>query len=399
MITDPIAVIAVFLVVLAGLFGANHHPIGKAVFSRVPLLVFAYFVPTILSNTGVIPVSSPAYDFIKLYLLPASLVLLTLSVDIKSLARLGKPAMLMFFAATASIVIGGPLAYLAFGWLVPEHSALADEAWRGLAALSGSWIGGGANFVAIGESVGINDQTSIYGIMIIVDTAVAGVWMAVLLYFAGRDKRIDDRIGADRTAMDAVRDKVETFRAEIAKPTNLPALLAIVALGLGAAVAAGYLSRLLPEVGNIVSQFTWVVLIATAVGVTASFTPARKLEGLGASAVGSLFLYLLVASIGAKARFSGVLDAPGLLVIGAVWMAIHAGVMLALWRWTKVPIFFLAVGSQANVGGAASAPIVAAAFNPALAPVGVLLAINGYVLGTAAALVCAALLEQVHGLL
>lgn len=399
MITDPMAVLAALLVFLALLFAAKKTRPGERLFRVVPLLVFAYFVPAALSNTGVLafePVSE-LYDFVKDHLLPASLVLLTLSVDVPAIVRLGRPALILFATGTASIVLGGPIAYLLVGSLMPEQ--LGEQTWRGLAALSGSWIGGGANFVAIGESVGLDSESPIWGTMIVVDVAVASVWMAVLLYFAGREREMDARSGADRTALEDVRGRVEGYRASVARPTTLADLLALGAIGLGVTAAATALSRHLPELGEIVSPFTWVVILATTAGLALSFTRLRRLEGAGSSALGSTFLYLLVATIGANADLSGVLEAPGLLLVGAVWMSIHALAILAVWRLARLPIFFAAVGSQANVGGAASAPIVAAAFHPALAPVGVLLGVAGYVVGTYAALGCAFLLEQVAGLL
>jgi len=393
LISDPMGVLAVLLGFLALLFASARHPgLGK-VFKYVPLLVFAYFVPTLLSNTGIIPVETELYSFIKTWLLPASLLLLTLSVDIPAILRLGGPAVGLFLTATLTIVIGGPLAYLLTGWLVPE--SLGEEAWKGLAALSGSWIGGTANMVAIGESVGVSDST--FQLMIVVDVAVANVWMAVLLFFAGKEKEMDAKIGANRASIDECRKKVEAFQLEVERPTTLADLLAITALGLVGAWVATELSTLLPQIGDIVKGFTWVVILVTTIGVGLSFTPIRRLEGAGASKVGSVFLYLLVASIGAHAEFRKVLEAPSLVVVGAVWMSIHATVLLLVRRLFRAPIFFLAVGSKANIGGAASAPIVAAAFHPALAPVGILLAVAGYVLGTYAGLVCAALLKLVHG--
>ncbi|MEZ4749100.1 MAG: DUF819 family protein [Bdellovibrionota bacterium] len=392
MIQDPIAVLAVLLVVLALLFSAAAHPnIGK-IFKVVPLLVFAYFVPTLLSNTHIIPLESPTYTFIKKWLLPSSLLLLTMSVDIPAIMGLGKKVLYLFFGATAGIVIGAPLAYLAFGWMIPPE--IGDEAWKGLAALSGSWIGGGANFIAIGESVGAKPET--INMMVIVDVAVASVWMAVLLYFAGREKEIDAAIGADRSALEVLRQKVEAYQAQVSRPAKLADLLTIGALAFGGTVVASWLSKMLPEFGGIVTGFTWVVIIVTTIGVALSFTNFRKLEGAGASAVGSVFLYLLVATIGAQGNFAAVLDAPAMVVIGSVWMLFHAVTILLLCRYLKAPIFFAAVGSQANVGAAASAPIVASAFHPALAPVGVLLAVLGYVLGTYMGLVCAFLLQMVH---
>ncbi len=392
MIQHPMAILAVLLAVLALLFMIDRHPVLGKIFKVVPLLVFAYFIPTILSNTGVIPLDSPLYDFIVQWLLPASLVLLTLSVDVKAILGLGRNTIILFLVGTLTIVLGGPLAYLLLGWLTPIE--LGVETWKGLAALSGSWIGGGANFIAIGKSVGVLDST--LSMMVVVDVAVASVWMAILLYFAGRNQEMDARIGADRRAIDTVRVKVEQFQAKVNRPTNLADLLKMLAIAIGGTAAAQALGQVLPDIGNIVSKFTWVVIFVTTLGLIISFTSLRNLEGAGASSIGSVFLYLLVTTIGAKAEFARVVEVPSLMVIGAVWLALHA-LFILLTRWKlRAPIFFAAVGSQANVGGAASAPIVAAAFHPALAPVGVLLGIAGYVLGTYAGLVCAFLLEKVH---
>ena len=394
MITHPFSILAVLLATLAVLFALDRHPVFGKVFKVVPLLVFAYFVPTLLSNVGLIPLQSPLYTIVKKWLLPASLILLTLSVDIGAISRLGGKALALFFTATLTIVIGGPIAYLALGGFVPAELVESGQAWKGLAALSGSWIGGGANFVAIGESVGTNSSTM--SMMVVVDVAVASIWMAVLLSFAGRSKAMDERIGADRSAVAAVRDKVAAFQNKVARPTHLAALLGMLAIAFGGTSIATACSKVLPPVGNIIGPFTWVVLIVTTIGLMLSFTKVRTLEGSGASAVGSVFLYLLVATIGAKAEFSKVLEFPAMVGIGVIWMLIHAVVLLLVRRLLKAPIFFAAVGSQANIGGAASAPIVAGAFHPALAPVGVLLAVGGYVLGTYAALLCAFLLEKVH---
>lgn len=401
LIEDPVLLAAFLMAILAALFAADRHPVLGRPFKVVPLLVFAYFVPALFSNTGVIPTQSPLYDFIKKVLLPASLILLTLSVDIPGILKLGPKVLVLFLGATASIVIGGPLAYLAVGLMAPDALAeIGDQAWRGMAALSGSWIGGGANFVAIGKSAGALDAT--IGLMVVVDVAIANVWTGALLWFAGRSQRMDAKIGADASAIDELREKVERYRAQVARPTSLPDLLAILAIGFGGTALATALAtpkddwQGLPEIGQIVNTFTWIVILVTTLGVGLSFTPLRRLEGAGAGAVGSTLLYLLVASIGAHADFARVGEVPVLVVIGALWMALHAGFMLFLRRRLRAPIFFAAVGSQANVGGAASAPIVASAFHPSLAPVGVLLAVGGYVLGTYCGLLCALLLERAH---
>ncbi|MHA7627979.1 DUF819 family protein [Corallococcus sp. M7] len=392
LIQDPMAVLAVLLAVLAGLYALQRYPAVERFFNVVPLLVFAYFVPTLLSNTGVIPTQSELYRFTRVYLLPASLVLLVLSVDLPAIARLGRNAVGVFLAGSVGIMVGGPLAYLALGWLVPAE--LGDQAWKGLAALSGSWIGGSANFVAIGQSVGALDST--LSMLVVVDVGVSNVWTAVLLSFAGREKAMDASIGADRTALDRVREESARIQAATARPASLSDLLSMLAVAFGVTVVCTALAKLLPDLGNVVTGFTWVVLLVTTVGVVLSFTPVRRLEGAGASRMGSLFLYLLVATIGAQAEFRRLWDAPALVAVGALWMCIHAAVTMGARRWLKAPVFFAAVGSQANVGGTASASVVAAAFHPALAPVGVLLAVLGYVLGTYCGLVTALMLEQVH---
>ncbi|HLL52599.1 MAG TPA: DUF819 family protein [Myxococcaceae bacterium] len=392
MIEAPLGVLAVLLGTLAVLFTLERHPRYGKVFRFVPLIVCAYFVPTLFSNTGLIPITSPLYGFVREWLLPASLVLLVLSVDVPAILRLGRNAVALFLTGTVSIVLGGPLAYLALGWLMPE--SLGEEAWKGLAALSGSWIGGGANFIAVGSSVGARSET--ISMMVIADVAVANVWTAFLLYSSGREKAMDARIGADRTSIERVQREVERFQAEVARPTNLPDLLSICAIAFGVTAVATSASRVLPPVGTIISGFTWVVVLVTTAALAMSFTPLRRLEGAGASRVGSVFLYLLITTIGAHAEFRRVLDAPALVAVAAFWMVLHALSILAVRRFLRAPIFFAAVGSQANVGGAASAPIVAAAFHPALAPVGVLLAIAGYVLGTYGGILCAALLEWIH---
>ena len=403
MIEDPIAVLAVLLGVLAGLFAFAGHPIGRRCFTIVPLLVFAYFIPTTLSNTGLIPLKSPLYDFIKGSLLPASLLLLTMSVDIPAIMRLGRNMLILFFAGTATVVIGGPLAYLALGSMVPVE--LGDQAWKGLAALSGSWIGGGANFVAVGESVGATDST--IAMIAVVDVAVANVWMAILLFFSAHEKKMDAKIDADRRGLEELKQHSESFQKDVARIADMKDFFMILSIAFAGTAAASALAPwaahgtklLFPDAAEILGVFAWKVILVTLLGVAISYTRLRRLEGAGASKIGTVMLYLLVASIGAKAEFAKVLEAPLLLLIAAVWISLHAVVLLIVRRFLRAPVFCMAVGSQANIGGAVSAPIVAGAFHPALAPVGALMGVVGYVIGTGAGLLCAFLLRWVHQLL
>jgi uncharacterized membrane protein len=394
LVDEPFAVLSILLTVLAFLFTIAQSAVGKKVFRYVPLLVFAYFVPTTISNVGIIPLQSDLYDAIKHWILPASLILLTMSIDIPAIMKLGPHVLILFLGGTASVVVGGPLAYLALGWTVPTE--LGEQAWKGLAALSGSWIGGGANMVAIKESVGAGD--SIMAMVVVIDVLLANIWMAVLLFFATHEKKMDASLGADRRRLEELRVRIEDFQNGVARTASLTDLMQIFCIAFGGTTLAFYAAPHLPELGGVLGEFAWKVIIATTIGVAMSFTRLRNLEGAGASKFGSLFLFLLVASIGAKAEFAKVLDAPQMLAVGAVWISIHAITLLCLRYFLKSPVFFMAVGSQANIGGAASAPIVAAAFHPALAPVGALMGIAGYVLGTYAGLVCAFLFQMVHKL-
>lgn len=413
LITGDFQVLAVLLAFLALLFLGASHPRVSKLFKVIPLLVFAYFVPTAMSNLDLIPRKMALYDVVLDVFLPASLFLMVLAVDLKAVLRLGKTALTLFLAATISIVVGGPLAYLLGLSLFPaELTAGTEPAWKGLAALSGSWIGGGANMAAVASSVELSMSSGLFGLMVVVDVAVANAWMFFLLLFAGKEREMDAALGARRGAIDEVRERVEGYEAKVARPSTLRDLMVLFALSIGGTVVAAALGEQIydltlgaaPAAGAeaarqdkpFLSAFAWTVILVTTFALLLSFTRTRSLEGAGASKLGSVFLYLLVATIGARADFSELNKGIGLLGVGAVWMLFHVGVMWFVRRWLKAPIFFLAVGSKANIGGAASAPIVASAFHPSLATVGVLLAVVGYVLGTYAALTCAYLLEMVH---
>lgn len=385
LLTEPMAVFAYLAGILALVFWLSGVPQLRKFFEITPPVIYAYFLPTLSTTFGITPAASPVYAWMVRYLLPLSLLLLMITIDLRAIARLGTMALAMMVAGTVGIVIGGPVAYLLFGSFLPE------DAWKGLAALSGSWIGGTANMVAIAESVGTPD--SILGPIIVVDTVVGYGWMGVLLFLSGFQARFDARMGARTEAIAETNRRLEEFSARrIPLETRLAAV--IIGLGFVGAVAAVAAGARLPVLGDptIISHTTWAVLIVVTGGLILSFTPVRQLEEAGASKIGYAALYLLLTSIGAQADLKAVLAAPLFLAAGAVWIAIHAGVLLLAARLLRAPLFFFATGSMANVGGAASAPIVAGVYHPAMAPIGLLMAVAGYVLGIYAALLCAALL-------
>lgn len=415
LLTHPVGHLAALLGVLAIIFWFGQTRVGGRFFKIVPMLVFCYFVPTLLTTLGVLPDESPTYSFIKTHLLPASLLLLILALDVPGIIRLGPKAIIMLLSGTAGVVIGAPLALLVGQLVFPYAShagntawVLPDELWRGLTALSGSWIGGGANMVALGDIA--ECRSEMFGQMILVDVLVANIWMACLLFMAGRQDAIDKWTGADTSAIDDLKKRVAEFQAQTTRVPSLADLIIIVALGVVGAYVCfeagnwlagpgkeGTFQGTVTAMTSFLGATTWKFILVTTLGVVLSFTRVRRLEGAGASKIGSVFLYLLVAAIGAQADFRVVTQIPALFAIGIIWMLVHVTVQLVVGRLIRAPVFLIAVGSQANIGGAASAPIVASAFHPTLAPVGVLLAVAGYVLGTYAGLLCMNLLQLVAG--
>jgi uncharacterized membrane protein len=343
------------------------------------------------------------------YLLPASLVFLCLSIDLKGVLNLGSKALIMFFTATFGVILGGPLALLFVLKVAPGLVGYeADELWRGFSTIAGSWIGGGANQAAMKEI--FNVSTKLFSSMVVVDVIVANVWMAALLYGAANSSRIDGWLKADNSAIEKLRQDIESYSDSVKKIPSTTDMFVLLAVGFGAValshLGADLIMPLLEKheatlkaiyLESIISSFFWIVLIATTLGLLVSFTRLRALEGVGASRMGSVFIYILVATIGMQMNIKEVFEAPGLFLVGVVWMLVHVSLLLFVAWLIKAPFFFVAVGSQANIGGAASAPVVASAFSPALAPVGVLLAVLGYALGTYGALISAFLMRAIVG--
>ncbi|WP_111613138.1 DUF819 family protein [Algoriphagus yeomjeoni] len=408
--TNDAVVFGLLMAILAVIFAtsASERPLWRKFYSIVPTVLLCYFIPALANSFGLISgESSGLYKVASRYLLPASLVLFTISIDIKGILKLGPKALTMFLAGTVGIMLGGPLALMTVGFLFPEllGGSGPEEVWRGLSTIAGSWIGGGANQTAMLEVFGPSPE--LFSQMIAVDVLVANLWMAFLLYWAAKPEKIDKLFKADSTKIYELRDKIEEFRKGIMRIPTLSDTMIILGVGFGvtglahliADFVAPYIGENYPSLKqySLDSAFFWIVVIATTAGLLLSFTKARKLEGAGASRMGSVLLYVLVATIGMQMDLGAVLDNPLLFVVGIVWMIFHIIIMLIVAFIIKAPFFYVAVGSQANVGGAASAPIVAAAFDASLAPVGVLLAVLGYAAGTYGAYLCGLMMQVISG--
>lgn len=434
LITDNFVVFGILMLLLAFVFytSANQHIFWKKFYVVFPSLLMCYLLPSILSSLNIISPEWNAVDdggnfimdanmkpvTIKLsiyqvasrLLLPAALILLTLSVDMKALFGLGSKALVMFLTGTVGVILGGPIAIFIVSFIAPDvvGGAGPDAVWRGMATIAGSWIGGGANQTAMLEIYKYNQAN--YGAMVLVDIVVANIWMAILLFGIGKKESIDKWLKADTSAIESLKNKVSSYTESVSRVASLKDYMVILGITFGAVglshLGAIYIPYLMgnwiPAVNDKTSMmstfgdpFFWLVTISTFIGVGLSFTSVKSYEGMGASKLGSILIYILVASIGMKMDLKSVVSNPGLIAVGMIWMFVHVVLLIIVAKIIKAPFFFLAVGSKANIGGAASAPIVASAFHTSLASVGVLLAIFGYIIGTYGAILSAVLMEMV----
>lgn len=407
LIQNDIIVFGLIAATLGVIFWTSSHPnkVLQKFYGFVPALLLCYFIPGLYNTFNLIDGENT-----KLYnpiardiFLPAALVLLTLSIDIKGILGLGWKMLAMYVAAVLTIMLGAVVAFALMGWLHPE--TVQGDTWSGMAALAGSWIGGGANMLAMKEIFQVNSTT--FGQFAVVDVAVGYVWMAVLIFCASRAQKIDRYTGADTTAIDDLRDRVAKYQAEHARIPTLSDLMVMVGVAFGTVALAHAVAK--PASAwfgahvswassvSLDTPFVWIVLLSTAAGLGLSFTRARALEGAGASKWGSMFLYFLIACIGMQMDLLKLADRPWLLMLGLIWILVHIVLLLVIGKLLRVPFFYFAIGSQSNIGGPASAPVLATAFHPALAPVGVLLGTLGYATGTGAAYVVGIMLRAMAG--
>lgn len=405
LVTNDAVVLGMLAVILGAVFWTSSRKTGawSRFYTYVPALLLCYLIPALLNTAGIIDGNaSSLYPVARDYLLPTALVLLCVAIDFGAVLRLGPKAIIMFLTGTLGVMLGAIVSFLAMDFIHPE--TVAGDTWRGMTTVAGSWIGGGANQAAMKEVFEV--EATLFGQFVAVDVLVANVWMAVLLFLASRAQAFDRWTGADVSAINALKEKIEHYQAEHARIPTLTDVMVVLAVGLGATglshaltgPTVAWISSLPAEWRlqdySLTSNFFWIVVYATTFGLLLSFTRARKLEGAGASTIGSAMLYILVATIGMHMDLNALLDRPWLFLLGLIWIAVHGGLMLLVAKLIRAPLFFMAVGSQANIGGAASAPVIASAFHPALAPVGVLLAVIGYALGTYCAYLTGLLLRM-----
>ncbi|QIP15000.1 DUF819 family protein [Spirosoma aureum] len=412
LITQDAIILGILLALLALIFhtSRSEHRSWQKFYNLIPALLLCYIFPGAMNSFGIISgEQSKLYTVASQYLLPAALVLLTSTADLRSILRLGNKALLVFLAGTLGIVIGGPIALALVSSLSPEfrQQAIDQQLWKGLVTISGSWIGGSSSQIALKEIYGCSE--ALFVIILVVDAIVSNVWTACLIYGAAFSGRIDRFLKADTSSIEAVKVRILSYREERDKPADLTDLSTILALGFGGAAVAHALASWLTQTFQphadwmrvhglepFLSNFLWVVILSTTLGIGLSFTRARKLEKLGTTDLSTLFIYFLIMTIGMRLDLSTISGNLGLFAVAIIWMLIHILIMFIAARVLKAPYFFVAVGSQANIGGVATAPAVASVFHPALAPVGVLLAVLSHVLGTYGGIACAWMMQLVQ---
>ena len=390
MIQDPTAIL-VYLVSLIGLiYYVKEQSWSTKVFDVIPPVIWVYFLPMISTTLGITPEQSDLYGWVKTYLLPAALVLLLLSADVRAIAKLGPKALGTMLGGTIGIVLGGVVSLAVFGPWLPE------DAWQGMGALSGSWIGGSANMVAVGTSIGVRDE--LFGVMIIVDTVVGYGWMGVVIFLSSFQARIDKWNKVTSSPVQELSDHLANSDQNKPIPLKFSSLIFMIVIGLGLGFVALKTGEFLPDIGKVVTSFGWTVILVSLIGLGLSFTPVAKLEKQGASHLGNIFLYLLLATIGAKADLRAITEAPEFLAAGVLWISIHIIVLFGVGRMLKAPMFLIATSSQANIGGVVSAPIVASVYQKGMAPVGLLMGVLGNILGLYFGFLTAQLMEWVSRL-
>lgn len=382
--------VAVYLIVLIGLLHwISEKKFLEGFFKYLPPAIWVYFLPMLSSNLGVIPQKDPLYDWVRTHLLPTALVLMLLAANLPALAKLGGKALATMVIGTGGIAIGVILSFaLLHPWLPPES-------WRGAGALTGTWVGGSANMVAVAGSVGT--PNSMLGPLIVVDTVVGYGWMGIVIALSVFQNRLDERNRVNRTIIEELNHRMKSLDSANRRPIRFVDLVKILAVGFGVGYAMLLLGKALPNVGAVLNSFGWAIILASACGIALSFTKVSDLEFAGASTVGSFFFYLLLASIGAQADLKGVLDAPLFLLMGVMTIAVHASALFLAGKFLRSPMFLMATASQANIGGPITAPIVATVYQSSLAPVGLLMAVLGNVMGTFVGLTVAQICLMISG--
>jgi uncharacterized membrane protein len=352
---------------------------GWKIFNFLPPLIFIYVVPAFFSNLGLIPGKSGVYDWMGANLLPVFLTLLLLDVDVRATVKVMGKGVFVMLIGTLGVIVGAPIGYaIVKGWLGPE-------AWKGFGALAGSWIGGTGNMAAVAE--GLETSGTDFGLAVIADNVVYLIWLPILLQSKNMAKKFHKFTGVTDEHLTKLKNAANDLIIEKDKP-QMRHFLYLIAIGTGVAALATAIANLIPPLPPVLNTGTYKILLVTTFGLILSFTPAKKIPGSHELAMA--LVYLFVARRGAKAVVSGLAGQAVPFVLGSyIWIFIHGAFILMAARIFRIDIHTTAIASAANIGGAASAPIVAAYHDERLVPVSILMALIGYAVGNYGAFLAA----------
>lgn len=373
MIKSPVGIVLVLLCIESVILFLASHRHTKKYFSIIPSVFWIYCLPMIASSFGLIDAQSPLYAKAINFLLPLSLFVLLVTVDIRAILRLGNKALLMFLAGSVGIGIGTVIVFALLQGIVGQ------EFWSGFGALAGSWSGGSANMIATKEALGAPD--TVFLPMVVVDTVVPYVWMGILVIVAQHQQRFDKWTRADVSLIQDLGKRIE-YHAKEYKGMRWGMSFGIIVLGVAGACGSVFIANMLPQIKNVITTFAWVIIIVSTFGIALSFTRINIIESYGSNKIGYFILYFVLSCIGAKANIAHLGHAATLIGAGFLIVLIHAVILLGVARMLRAPLFLAAVASQANIGGVASAPLIAEIYQKGLASVGLLFAILGNLLGT-----------------
>ncbi len=373
MITNGFTYIAVLIFLAAMLVWLQKYTKSKF-FDFVPPIVLLYLITMILCTCGAwdMEATKPAYSSLKNNILYAMIFLMLLRCDIRKILKLGPKMLGGFFAASVSIGLGFIITYAIM------HGILGSESWKALGALCGSWMGGSGNMIAVQAAFDIGEADMAYAL--VVDSIDYSIWVMFLLWAINLAPKFNKWVKADTTTLDEVSKKLEEDAKGIDGPITFVNLIFLLGLGLVISALGQNIGTTINGVAPFLDKATWTVLFITVAGLVCAVTPIGKMAG--ASELSNVLLYSVVALLASRASFLELTDAPAWIIAGFMILAIHGIIMVILAKIFKLDMFTCGVASLANIGGSASAPILAGAYSGALVPVGVLMALMGYVIGT-----------------
>jgi len=375
------------LILLASLIVYSDKVYRLRLFHYLPAIVILYFLVMLLSTLGVWQKTADitaTYKSIKSNLLPVMIFLMLLQADLRKIIKLGKKMLLTFLLAAFSIGLGF------IGMFALFHTFFETDAWKAFAALCGSWMGGTANMVAIQGALNVPDAKMGYALLI--DSVDYAIWVMILLALVPLAGKFNRWSRADTSVIDEVGAKLDENRSS--EPLTFHSLFLLLGIGIAVSALSQTVAAVMP-VSDFVTTGTWVVILATIAGTLLAMTPLSRVAG--SSELGNILLYIIVALIASRANFSELTQAPLYIIAGFVIIIIHVLLMILFAKLFKLDLFSLGVASLANIGGVASAPILAGAYSQALIPIGVLMAMMGYILGTFGGLAVGKVLEMIAG--